>query len=147
MNIFRTEHNFSTIIFLDLCLRWHIFRSYRFVVEVTFKYVSVRKKSFSVETCTVIEALRDEIFPWNHRVSWKLIFGGKKLTKSGNRRSVWFKTLDLLMSFPFTVFSFLNVLGVYILFSILGWASVGEGHLFKKLDFLSNSLLSLRAIQ
>ena len=25
---------------LNLCLRWHILRSYRFVAEVTFKYVS-----------------------------------------------------------------------------------------------------------
>ena len=46
-----------------------------------------------------------------------------------------------------TVFSLLNALGVYIFFLILGWASIGEGRLFKKLDFLSNSLLSLGAIQ
>ena len=46
-----------------------------------------------------------------------------------------------------TVFSLLNALGVYIYFLILGWASIGEGRLFKKLDFLSNSLLSLWAIQ
>ena len=38
-NILRTEHNFlRNKKSLNLCLRWQIFRSYRFVVEVTFKY-------------------------------------------------------------------------------------------------------------
>ena len=38
-NILRTGHNFlRNKKSLNLCLRWQIFRSYRFVVEVTFKY-------------------------------------------------------------------------------------------------------------
>ena len=37
LNILRTEHNFSTKKkILNLCLGWHILRSYRLVKEVTF---------------------------------------------------------------------------------------------------------------
>ena len=56
-------------------------------------------------------------------------------------------------SFEITVFSLLNALGVYIYFFDFGvgvyWRGAlnREGRLFKKLDFLSNSLLSLGAIQ
>ena len=39
LNNLRTEHNFSTKI-LNLCFRWHILRSYRFVAEVTFNRVN-----------------------------------------------------------------------------------------------------------
>ena len=41
MNILRTEPNFSAKLkkILNLCLRWPILRSYRFVAEVTFKAI------------------------------------------------------------------------------------------------------------
>ena len=44
MNIFRTEHSFSTVWENSLCLRWHILRSYCFVVELTFyvKYTVIK---------------------------------------------------------------------------------------------------------
>ena len=45
LNNLRTEHNFSTKI-LNLCFRWHILRSYRFVVEVTFKKIACSVTTF-----------------------------------------------------------------------------------------------------
>ena len=47
----------------------------------------------------------------------------------------------------YRILSFKRLGRLYNFFLILGWASIGEGRLFKKLDFLSNSSLSLGAIQ
>ena len=47
------KHNFSMKKILNLCLRWHILRSYQFVAEVTFKLNSIRFLVASVKDCAV----------------------------------------------------------------------------------------------
>ena len=48
LNISRMEHNFSMKQkILNLCLRWHILRSYCFVVEVTFEERNFRLDLFT----------------------------------------------------------------------------------------------------
>ena len=84
---------------LNLCLRWHILRSYCFAVEVTFKYNLWCKKSYK-QTENHSKDIEDFIFNCVAKISiffiFSVLFGYRtKSTNDPNKHDISFFLLRL----------------------------------------------------